>query len=113
MGPVVDNRGVSLLVEYLILMGILSVFVVVMSLQIHDTLNEVQLSRVVENNFADVASQISAIYTDYILILPESGSISTNIEMPSVIGSLSYSAKLKKLLNGSLTSQLKVENTLQ
>ncbi|MEM2191333.1 MAG: hypothetical protein QW540_07905, partial [Archaeoglobaceae archaeon] len=65
MGPVVDNRGVSLLVEYLILMGILSVFVVVMSLQIHDTLNEVQLSRVVENNFADVASQISAIYTDY------------------------------------------------
>ncbi|MEM2059754.1 MAG: hypothetical protein QW089_03390 [Archaeoglobaceae archaeon] len=90
------EKGVSLLVEYLILMGILSVFVVVMSLQIHDTLSEVQLSRVVENNFADVASQISAIYTDYVLILPDNGSISTKIEMPSTIGKLGYSAKLNK-----------------
>ncbi|MEM4496070.1 MAG: hypothetical protein QXM06_02080, partial [Archaeoglobaceae archaeon] len=90
------DKGVSLLVEYLILMGILSVFVVVMSLQIHDTLSEVQLSRVVENNFADVASQISAIYTDYVLILPDNGSISTKIEMPSTIGKLGYSAKLNK-----------------
>ncbi|MEM3928551.1 MAG: hypothetical protein QXT07_06345, partial [Archaeoglobaceae archaeon] len=90
------EKGVSLLVEYLILMGILSVFVVVMSLQIHDTLSEVQLSRVVENNFADVASQISAIYTDYVLILPDNGSIITKIEMPSTIGKLGYSAKLNK-----------------
>ncbi|MFN3383416.1 MAG: vWA domain-containing protein [Archaeoglobaceae archaeon] len=94
----VDDRGVSMLVEYLILMGILSVFVVVMSLQLHETLSNVQIVRVMENNFADVASQISAIYTDYVLILPSNGKISTNIRMPSSIGGkIGYTAKFEEI----------------
>ena len=98
MGRDVDERGVSILVEYLILMGILSVFVVLMSLQLHETLSDVQIARVMENNFADVASQISAIYTDYVLILPSNGKISTNIEMPSRIGGkIYYTTKLEEL----------------
>lgn len=96
----VDDRGVSILVEYLILMGILSVFVVVMTLQLHDTLSEVQIVRVMENNFADVASQISAIYTDYVLILPSNGTISTNIRIPSSIGGkIDYTANFESISN--------------
>ncbi|MEM0316070.1 MAG: hypothetical protein QXL61_08260, partial [Archaeoglobaceae archaeon] len=93
----VDDKGVSILVEYLILMGILSVFVVVMSLQLHETLSDVQIVRVMENNFADVASQISAIYTDYVLILPSNGTISTNIRMPSSIGGIGYNVKFDEI----------------
>lgn len=96
----VDDRAVSILVEYLILMGILSVFVVVMSLHIHETLSDVQIVRVMENNFADVASQISAIYTDYVLIMPSNGKISTNIKMPSTIGGkISYNTRLEEISN--------------
>ncbi|MDI9642256.1 MAG: hypothetical protein QFX37_01900 [Archaeoglobales archaeon] len=93
----VNEKGASLLVEYLILMGILSVFVVVMSLQIHETLSEVQVARVMENNLADVASKISAIYTDYVLMIPGEGYITTKMYVPSDIGGRSYYAKLDEL----------------
>ena len=89
-----DEKGVSLLIEYLILMGVMSVFVVVMSLQLHETLTESQVSRVMENQFADVASQVSAIYTDYILLMPSEGQIVTRISMLPEIGNRQYNLKM-------------------
>jgi len=55
-----NERGVSILIEYLILMGILSVFIVVMSLSLDAQLKSSQISKVAENQFSDVASQLSA-----------------------------------------------------
>lgn len=89
-----DKSGVSMLVEYLILMGILAIFTVIMSLQLHETLTESQISRVMENQFADVASQISAIYTDFILLMPSEGQIETRISMQPEIGERQYNSKL-------------------
>lgn len=93
---VVDERGVSLLVEYLILMAILSVFVFVLGMSVHNVLTETQVSRVVENQFADVASQVSAFYTDYTLLRPQSGYIRTKVSMLPEIGDYKYSVKLKE-----------------
>lgn len=89
-----DEEGVSILLEYLILMGIMAVFVAVMSLQLHETLTESQVVRVVENQFADISSQISAIYTDYILLLPPEGVITTELQMPYSIAGIQYNAEL-------------------
>lgn len=94
-----DERGVSLLLEYLLLTAILGVFVVILGLSIHDTLTEAQVSRVVENQFADVASQISAFYTDYILLRPPSGYIKTKVSILPEVGDYEYNVKLEK--NGS------------
>lgn len=91
-----DERGVSLLLEYLLLTAILGVFVVVLGLSIHDSLTEVQVSRVVENQFADVASQISAFYTDYILLKPRSGYITTKVSILPEIGDYEYNVILEK-----------------
>ena len=89
-GIVEDRKGVSLLVEYLILMGIISVFVVLMSLQLHETLAESQISRVMVNHFTDVVSQVSAVYTDYILLLPSEGQIVTKVSMMPEVGDRYY-----------------------
>ena len=58
------ESGVSILLEYVILAGILSLFVVVLSLQLNDALEKVQVERTIQNQFSDVASQVSALYTD-------------------------------------------------
>ncbi|MEM0215717.1 MAG: hypothetical protein QW384_07020, partial [Archaeoglobaceae archaeon] len=59
-----NDKGVSILIEYLILMGILSVFIVAMALSLDAQLKSSQVSRVAENLFSDVASQISAQLVD-------------------------------------------------
>ncbi|WP_202319070.1 vWA domain-containing protein [Archaeoglobus neptunius] len=94
---VVEEKGVSLLMEYLILTAILSVFVVILGLSIHDVLTETQVSRVVENQFADAASQISAYYTDYILLRPSSGYIKTKISVVPKIGDYDYKIQFQEI----------------
>lgn len=98
---IAEDKAVSLLVEYLILMGIMALFIVVMSLQLHETLTETQISRVMENQFADVASQISAIYTDYILLMPSEGTIKTRVQMFPDIGGRYYCVKFSQIRNVS------------
>ncbi|WP_290723371.1 VWA domain-containing protein [Archaeoglobus sp.] len=92
----VDKKGVSLLLEYLFLAAILSVFVVVLGLSIHDVLTEAQVLRVAENQFADVASQISAYYTDYILLRPPSGYIKTKISLLPEVGDYEYKVRFEE-----------------
>ncbi len=90
------ESGVSILLEYVILAGILSLFVVVLSLQLNDALEKVQVERTIQNQFSDVASQVSALYTDYVLMRPEQGKISTVFSMLPKIGEYTYSVQLNK-----------------
>lgn len=85
-----DERGVSMMVEYLILMGILAVFVAVASLTLDDTLKRSQVSKVVENQFSDVASQISAQIVDIAALYPSNGFLKARVYMPSAIGDIKY-----------------------
>ncbi len=94
--PTVDEKGVSLLTEYLLLAAILSIFVAILGLSVHDVLTEAQVLRVTENQFADVASQISAFYTDYILLRPPSGYIKTKISIMPEVGDYEYKVKFEE-----------------
>jgi len=85
-----DNRGVSMMVEYLILLGILSVFVAVAALSLEDTLRKSQVSKVVDNQFSDVASQISAQVVDMATLYPSNGYLRAKVYMPSSIGDIKY-----------------------
>lgn len=85
-----NDKGVSILVEYLILVGILSVFIVAMALSLDAQLKSSQVSRVVENQFSDVASQISAQLVDMAAIYPKDGYLRAKIYMPMSIGGIAY-----------------------
>ncbi len=56
----VNAKGVSMILEYIILASILAVFVVILSLNLNYVLEESQLVKVVENQFSDVSAQASS-----------------------------------------------------
>ena len=85
-----DERGVSMIVEYLILATILTVFVAISSLTLEDILKRSQVSKVVENQFSDVASQISAQIVDIAALYPSNGYLKAKVYMPSAIGDVKY-----------------------
>ncbi len=85
-----DERGLSILIEYLALIAVVSVFVLILGMHLKNVFEESQLSVVLENQFADVASQVSALYTDYVLISPESGRITTYLSLIPQIGQHQY-----------------------
>jgi Flp pilus assembly pilin Flp len=95
-----NERGVSMMIEYLILAGILTVFVAVATLVLEDTLKRSQVSKVVENQFSDVASQISAQIVDMAALYPKNGSLKARVYMPSAIGDVKYTVGFDEI-NGS------------
>jgi hypothetical protein len=100
-----DNRGVSMLLEYLILISILSVFVFLLSMNINKVLEESQIESVVENQFSDVASEVSSQIVDSLAVYPRNGYLKTKVFMPESIGDIEYTVGLE---NGSvvITSEL-------
>ncbi|MDK2877277.1 MAG: hypothetical protein PWQ22_1687 [Archaeoglobaceae archaeon] len=90
-----NNSGVSMMVEYLILAGILSMFVLVFSLSMNSVLEEAQIARVVENQFSDVSAQISSQVVDMITIYPRNGNMTAKVFMPQKIGDIEYSVELE------------------
>ena len=85
-----NEKGVSILIEYLILMGILSVFIAFMALSLDAQLKSSQIARVAENQFSDVASQVSAQLVDMVALYPKDGYIRAKIYMPPSIGGIAY-----------------------
>lgn len=92
-----NSRGVSILVEYIILMSIISIFIAVMSLQLNDQLKELQIGKVIENQFSDISAEISSQIVDTMAIAPSNGYVKARIYMPDKIGEMSYSAGFKNV----------------
>ncbi|MCS7143934.1 MAG: VWA domain-containing protein [Archaeoglobaceae archaeon] len=92
-----EEKGVSMMVEYLILMGILSIFVVVTSLVLEDTLKSSQVAKVVDNQFSDVASQISAQIVDMAALYPSNGYLKAKVYMPTAIGDIEYTVGFEEI----------------
>ena len=90
-----NRMGVSMILEYLILVSILSVFVFTVSLTLNDVLERSQLERVVDNQFADVASEVSSQIVDILAIYPANGNMSVKVFMPEKIGDIEYVVKLE------------------
>ncbi len=94
-----NQRGVSILVEYLILMSILTLFVIIMSLQLNHQLKEIQIGKVIENQFSDVSAEISSQIVDIASITPRNGYVSAKIYMPKSIGDREFYAGFRNVGN--------------
>ncbi len=93
--PKIDENGVSMLLEYLILISILSAFVFILSMNLNQVLEESQLHSVVENQFSDVASEISSQIVDSLAVYPRNGYLRAKVFMPERIGDIEYTVKLE------------------
>jgi hypothetical protein len=90
-----DKRGVSMLVEYLILVSVISIFVFLLSMSLNQKLEESQIDTVVENQFSDIASQISSQLVDMLSVYPRNGKLEAKVFMPKSIGDVEYTVALR------------------
>jgi len=94
-----DGRGVSVLVEYILIIGILALLMAFIVPQLNTLMSRIPTANAMKNQFQDVASEISAQLTDMLLVSPKNGVIKSRVYMPSSVGKETYSVKLE---NGKL-----------
>ncbi|RLI88713.1 MAG: hypothetical protein DRO98_02560, partial [Archaeoglobales archaeon] len=87
-----NSKAVSIVLEYVLLMSILSIFVFFISSTLNYQLEEVQTAKVIDNQFSDVASEISSQLVDIFSISPKNGYVRAKIYMPDKIGDYDYKA---------------------
>ncbi len=92
-----SERGVSILIEYLILSGILMIFFAFIVLQFNDVLGKTPLSTTMKNQFQDVGNQIAVKLTDISIIAPENGYVKAKIFMPYTIGDYDFKAEFTQV----------------
>jgi hypothetical protein len=81
-----DEKGVSPLLEYLMLVTIASVFVLLLGLYLNSVFTDSVTRTVLENQLSDVGAEISAQMVDMYLLYPSDGRFSARIYMPERIG---------------------------
>jgi hypothetical protein len=89
-----EKYALSLLVEYILLVTILSMVLMGVAFHLDSVLRESQVSKVIDNHFSDVAAEISALYTDYVLLKPENGMITSRISILPKVGDSQYTIEL-------------------
>lgn len=87
-----SDKGVSLLVEYILIAGILTVFLYFMITQLHGIFIENPTEKAMRNQFQDVGNEISNKLVDMALIAPENGRMSAKVYMPYSVGDHDYKA---------------------
>jgi len=92
-----NSKAVSIVLEYVLLMSILSIFVFFISSTLNYQLEEVQTAKVIDNQFSDVASEISSQLVDIFSISPKNGYVRAKIYMPDKIGDYDYKAGFKEV----------------
>jgi hypothetical protein len=88
-----DERGVSIILEYILIIGILAVFMGVIVLQLNDIFIETPTRVAMKNQFQDIGNQIATKLTDISLIAPDNGYIRAKVYMPYAIGDYDYRAE--------------------
>ncbi|MBE8540425.1 PKD domain-containing protein [Geoglobus acetivorans] len=91
------EKGVSFLVEYLILSIILMIFFSFIALQFNDLLGKAPISTAMDNQFQDVGNQIAVKLTDISLIAPENGYIKAKVFMPYTVGDYDFKAEFTQV----------------
>ncbi|MBO8181593.1 MAG: VWA domain-containing protein [Archaeoglobus sp.] len=81
-----DEKGVSPLLEYLMLVTIASVFVLLLGLYLNSVFADSVTKTVLENQLSDVGAEISAQMVDMYLLYPSDGQFSAKIYMPEKVG---------------------------
>ncbi|MFW6185424.1 MAG: vWA domain-containing protein [Halobacteriota archaeon] len=90
-----DDRGVSIVLEYVLLVAILSSIIYFVNITLNDQLKEGQTAEVIDNQFSDVSSQISSQLVDVMSIAPKNGYVNSKIYMPHTIGGHDFKAGFK------------------
>ncbi len=90
-----DDRGVSIVLEYVLLVAILSSIIFFVNITLNNQLKEGHTSDVIENQFSDVSSQMSSQLVDVMTISPKNGYVKSKIYMPSTIGGNDFKAGFK------------------
>ncbi len=103
-----SERGVSILIEYLILSGILMVFFAFVVFQFNDVLGKTPLSTTMTNQFQDVGNQIAVKLTDISLIAPENGYVKARVFMPYTVGDYDFKAEFTQV-NGQYVLKISSE----
>ncbi|RLI79712.1 hypothetical protein DRP05_02905 [Archaeoglobales archaeon] len=94
-----NDKAVSALLEYLIVIGILSMFVLFLGLILNAQFAEGETGVVLQNQFSDVASQVSSQLVDIFAITPENGRVTAKIYMPKRIGDYEYHVGFSSVSN--------------
>lgn len=87
-----NDRGASILVEYIVIAGILTIFMFFITVQLNDTFINIPTKIVMKNQFEDIGNQITAKMVDVALVAPESGNVNVKLYMPYSIGDHDYQA---------------------
>ncbi len=94
-----DRKGVSVLVEYILIIGILALLMTFIVPQLNTLMSRMPTANAMKNQFQDVASEISAQITDMLLVSPKNGIVKSRVYMPASVGRETYDVKLE---NGKL-----------
>ena len=94
-----DRKGVSVLVEYILIIGILALLMAFIVPQLNTLMSRMPTANAMKNQFQDVASEISAQITDMLLVSPKNGVVKSKVYMPSSVSKETYDVKLE---NGKL-----------
>ncbi len=90
-----ENSGVSVLVEYILIIGILALVMAFIIPQLSNLMSKLPVSNAMKNQFQDVASEITSQITDMMLIAPKNGTIKSKVYMPLSVGKHTYSVEIK------------------
>jgi hypothetical protein len=81
-----DEKAVSPLLEYLMLVTIASVFILLLGLYMNSVFADSVSKTVLENQLSDVSAEISAQMVDMYLLYPSNGAFSAKLYMPEKVG---------------------------
>jgi hypothetical protein len=85
-----DEKGVSLLFEYILFSLICIGFFMIVSINSDEIFMQTPNEVVMQNEMSDIGNMMSTMITDMYLILPANGRIDTEYNIPSKVGTEGY-----------------------
>jgi len=87
-----DTSGISLMIEYVVITGVMTIFLFFIMTQLNGLLIEVPAKVAMKNQFEDVGNEIVAKLVDMALIAPQNGNVRTKLFMPYTVGDYDFRA---------------------
>jgi hypothetical protein len=90
------DAGVSNLIEYVLISGVLMVLIVVMMLMVNSTIMEGPINQVSYAAFTDIGNGVSTRIVDVYLTAPYNGTITTMYDLPDDVAGKDYFVEIGK-----------------
>lgn len=91
---ITDEEGVSNLVEYMTISGILVVLLIIMTFSVNAIFMEGPSDRLAYHSFTDIGNGISTRIVDVYVLAPDNGSIVTAFDIPDDVAGKDYQVSL-------------------